>query len=242
MRFVAADDWSPFDDGGFNGYVYCDAEPLSRRDPSGHWFFPIGIAIGVAGAMIVKFIGSRVASTVGDRLKDWIAGAPGDVNIGAFKAAHAASDEAPSDGSSPPAQAPYGPPRPRRRVPPPGSRQALKLKKTEPAVDSQLTRANERLAHARAHRVEASLLRTGAQDSFNAPVANKLAWAERTKGLAQLEAARMLINHAKSVERMIRPELRERLLSASSEHDQLRLEFDEIFDIHPPAMDGGDFD
>lgn len=241
MRFAAPDDWSPFDDGGFNPYAYCGAEPLNRRDPSGHIFLPIGLAIGAAGAVIVKFIGSRVANTFGDRVKDWIGGLSSDTSIGAFKAASTASDEAGSERSGLPAQTPHGPARPRRRVPPPGSREALKLRKTERAVYSQLTRANNNLEQAESHRGEASMLRARARISAEPRADNARAWAERMKGLQQLEAARTLINHAKSVERMIYPELRERLLTASALHDLLKLDFDDIFDIHVPTMDGADF-
>ena len=36
MRFLAPDSVSPFGQGGLNSYVYCCADPVNRRDPSGH--------------------------------------------------------------------------------------------------------------------------------------------------------------------------------------------------------------
>ncbi|MBV4507196.1 RHS repeat-associated core domain-containing protein [Pseudomonas sp. BW13M1] len=35
MRFVSADDLSPFGDGGINAYAYCQNDPINRTDPSG---------------------------------------------------------------------------------------------------------------------------------------------------------------------------------------------------------------
>lgn len=40
MRFIAADRWSPFGKGGINPYAYCEADPVNRRDPSGHMWMP----------------------------------------------------------------------------------------------------------------------------------------------------------------------------------------------------------
>jgi RHS repeat-associated protein len=40
MRFTTADRWSPFGRGGINPYAYCEADPLNRRDPSGHMWMP----------------------------------------------------------------------------------------------------------------------------------------------------------------------------------------------------------
>lgn len=36
MRFLSADSWSPFGEGGANAYAYCAGDPVNRRDPSGH--------------------------------------------------------------------------------------------------------------------------------------------------------------------------------------------------------------
>lgn len=38
MRFVSPDSLSPFNNGGFNAYSYCNGDPISRRDPTGHFF------------------------------------------------------------------------------------------------------------------------------------------------------------------------------------------------------------
>jgi len=40
MRFASPDDWSPFGPGGPNPYTYCAADPINRKDPSGH--VPVG--------------------------------------------------------------------------------------------------------------------------------------------------------------------------------------------------------
>lgn len=36
MRFNSPDGWSPFGEGGLNGYAYCGGEPVNRSDPTGH--------------------------------------------------------------------------------------------------------------------------------------------------------------------------------------------------------------
>ncbi|WP_116137777.1 RHS repeat-associated core domain-containing protein [Trinickia diaoshuihuensis] len=45
MRFNAPDHLSPFGRGGVNPYVYCAADPVNHRDPSGHMIEPEGTAI-----------------------------------------------------------------------------------------------------------------------------------------------------------------------------------------------------
>ena len=37
MRFNSRDSLSPFGKGGLNAYSYCEGNPVSRRDPNGHW-------------------------------------------------------------------------------------------------------------------------------------------------------------------------------------------------------------
>ncbi|MBF4556068.1 RHS repeat-associated core domain-containing protein [Pseudomonas sp. p50] len=37
MRFNSPDSLSPFGKGGLNAYSYCEGNPVSRRDPNGHW-------------------------------------------------------------------------------------------------------------------------------------------------------------------------------------------------------------
>jgi len=37
-RFCSPDNLSPFDRGGLNAYAYCGNQPISRTDPSGHWW------------------------------------------------------------------------------------------------------------------------------------------------------------------------------------------------------------
>lgn len=38
--FHSADSWSPFGQGGFNCYVYCNSDPTNNSDPSGHTLRP----------------------------------------------------------------------------------------------------------------------------------------------------------------------------------------------------------
>ena len=37
-RFLTVDSWSPFGQGGLNGYSYCAGDPINRHDPSGHMY------------------------------------------------------------------------------------------------------------------------------------------------------------------------------------------------------------
>lgn len=37
MRFLGADTFSPFEQGGLNCYCYCLGDPINRTDPNGHW-------------------------------------------------------------------------------------------------------------------------------------------------------------------------------------------------------------
>ncbi|MEQ4605593.1 MAG: RHS repeat-associated core domain-containing protein, partial [Pseudomonas amygdali] len=37
MRFNSPDSWSPFGEGGVNGYAYVEGDPVNRVDPSGHF-------------------------------------------------------------------------------------------------------------------------------------------------------------------------------------------------------------
>ncbi|CAI8781917.1 F-box domain-containing protein [Pseudomonas sp. IT-P258] len=36
MRFNSPDSWSPFGEGGLNGYAYCVGDPVNQVDPTGH--------------------------------------------------------------------------------------------------------------------------------------------------------------------------------------------------------------
>ncbi|CZT29645.1 sugar-binding protein [Pseudomonas cerasi] len=36
MRFNSPDSWSPFGEGGMNGYAYVEGDPVNMRDPTGH--------------------------------------------------------------------------------------------------------------------------------------------------------------------------------------------------------------
>jgi hypothetical protein len=36
MRFLSADSWSPFGEGGVNAYAYCGGDPVNQVDPTAH--------------------------------------------------------------------------------------------------------------------------------------------------------------------------------------------------------------
>lgn len=36
MKFHSPDSWSPFGEGGVNGYAYCNGDPVNGTDPTGH--------------------------------------------------------------------------------------------------------------------------------------------------------------------------------------------------------------
>ncbi|QHF05379.1 MULTISPECIES: RHS repeat-associated core domain-containing protein [Pseudomonas syringae group] len=53
MRFNSPDTVSPFDEGGFNAYAYCQGDPVNYMDPSGR--FPIG-ALGMLSVRLRKVL------------------------------------------------------------------------------------------------------------------------------------------------------------------------------------------
>jgi len=72
MRFNSPDSWSPFGEGGINAYMYCDADPINRSDPTGHFVVGLlqiiggvvavaGVATGVTG----KFTKNEIVSEIG---------------------------------------------------------------------------------------------------------------------------------------------------------------------------------
>ena len=64
-RFTMPDDWSPFEEGGVNPYVYCAGDPINHADSSGHlsWFAWLNIGIVAVlplGSIIDPFLSSEV--------------------------------------------------------------------------------------------------------------------------------------------------------------------------------------
>ncbi|MBA1242861.1 RHS repeat-associated core domain-containing protein [Pseudomonas japonica] len=59
MRFIAADDLSPFDRGGLNAYAYCAGDPLNNIDPDGHALFRSLSKLGQ------RIFGGRKAGDIG---------------------------------------------------------------------------------------------------------------------------------------------------------------------------------
>jgi RHS repeat-associated protein len=50
MRFNSSDSMSPFGKGGLNAYGYCQGNPISRSDPTGHFFTAVGDFLSVVKA------------------------------------------------------------------------------------------------------------------------------------------------------------------------------------------------
>ncbi|WP_347709429.1 RHS repeat-associated core domain-containing protein [Pseudomonas sp. 51_B] len=51
LRFVSADDISPFGEGGLNAYAYCAGDPINKHDPSGHkpvWLMALYKGLGIS--------------------------------------------------------------------------------------------------------------------------------------------------------------------------------------------------
>ncbi|VVQ19627.1 hypothetical protein PS914_06341 [Pseudomonas fluorescens] len=55
MRFNSPDSWSPFGEGGLNGYVYCVGDPVNRRDPTGHTPASVKAFLRYIGLMRKKY-------------------------------------------------------------------------------------------------------------------------------------------------------------------------------------------
>ena len=49
MRFISADNLSPFGGGGINSYMYCSGDPINNIDPSGHMQRPLGKLLDLIG-------------------------------------------------------------------------------------------------------------------------------------------------------------------------------------------------
>jgi RHS repeat-associated protein len=54
MRFNSPDSWSPFGEGGLNGYAYCVGDPVNRHDPSGHTWKWLKNVLRLTGLMRKK--------------------------------------------------------------------------------------------------------------------------------------------------------------------------------------------
>lgn len=67
MRFIGWDSWSPFEDGGFNGYGYGKGDPMNGDDRSGHMFntrkYPLLTARSAAAKLKTNPEVSKAVST-----------------------------------------------------------------------------------------------------------------------------------------------------------------------------------
>lgn len=66
-RFQSPDDLSPFGQGGFNSYAYCNLDPINREDPSGQ--SAVWIASGLAVSILGVFTIGAVAAYRTDKHK-----------------------------------------------------------------------------------------------------------------------------------------------------------------------------
>ncbi|WP_263261070.1 RHS repeat-associated core domain-containing protein [Pseudomonas sp. RIT-PI-S] len=60
MRFMAADELSPFDQGGINSYAYCENQPITRTDPDGRFFLAAISTIAMLGGIASVVAGIAV--------------------------------------------------------------------------------------------------------------------------------------------------------------------------------------
>ncbi|WP_116137535.1 RHS repeat-associated core domain-containing protein [Trinickia diaoshuihuensis] len=218
MRFTALDASSPFDEGGANPYAYCEEDPIDRRDPTGHFFLPVGIAIVASATIALKLGLSLLVRKYGQSAKDWIENLPKDENIGAFNAEHEAAigtDAARQVSST--------------GVGAISATQAARLRKMQFVVSEQLDRVEKSLAAAQGYRERRQLLRKGAMSSHDPSLARHLAFTEKENGFQELDSARNLINTIKSHRDSLDPELKRRLDFADRTQGKLRRDFDRTF-------------
>ncbi|MCU1720156.1 RHS repeat domain-containing protein, partial [Pseudomonas sp. 5P_5.1_Bac1] len=63
--FCSPDSWSPFGEGGLNGYTYCLGDPVNHVDPTGHMPWWVGIVGGVVATLLTAGLAAPIATTLG---------------------------------------------------------------------------------------------------------------------------------------------------------------------------------
>ncbi len=224
MRFTALDASSPFDEGGDNPYAYCEANPIDRRDPTGHFFIPVALAIVASAAIALKLGLSLLADKYGQAAKDWIAGLRENENIAAFNAEHegASATVTPHPAEQTGSASTGG----AQDI---SAAQSVRLRKMYVAVSKQFDRVQDGFAAVRAYRETASVLRRGVLISPAPMLIRRLAFEETMNERDELDRTRNLINTIKSYSDSLNPELTRRLILADREHTELQRNFDERF-------------
>lgn len=243
MRFAAADGSSPFDKGGINPYGYCEAEPVARRDPSGHFFLPVGLAIGAISVITLKAVGSMLVRKYRGPVKAWIDALNDNGNIGAYRAAESAgstfSEEHLATGSASESgqpswfrEEPVGSGRNGSGTARQHTRQAKASPGTGAEIGERLTHAQTHLGVARKHWESARLLHRGAQSSSEPISVAQLASEETEAGLARLDTIGRLVDDINGVRNTLKFKLTVRFDAVEAEYEALRFDFD---DMRSPA-------
>jgi hypothetical protein len=238
MRFSTADASSPFEKGGIHSYGYCEAEPIARRDPSGHFFLPVGLAIGAIAVISLKALGSMLALRYRGPVKAWIDALNDNGNIGAYRAAQTAHSTSGADYLATDRASESTPPSWFRDDPAGGrtgsgagrqrSRQARASPVMRAEVTERLTHAQTDLGVARKHWESARLLHRGAQSSSEPASVRQLASEETEAGFARLDTIGRLVDDIKVVRNKLEFKLTVSFDAMQAEYEALRFDFDSL--------------
>lgn len=242
MRLSTADASSPFEKGGIHPYGYCEAEPIARRDPSGHFFLPAGLAIGAIAVISLKALGSMLVLRYRGPVKAWIDALNDNGNIGAYRAAQTARSTSGADYLAADRASESTEPSWFREDPADGrtgsdaGRQPSRQTRASPGmraeVTERLTHAQTDLGVARKHWESARLLHRGAQSSSEPASVGQLASEETEAGLARLDRIGRLGDDIESMRNKLEFKLTVRFDAIQAEYEALRFDFD---NLHSPV-------
>jgi RHS repeat-associated protein len=139
MRFNSPDSWSPFGEGGLNGYVYCVGDPVNRGDPTGH--------VGNLFKGLLNLFG-RIPSRA--RATAQMASPPPTVELPGYSEMETYFESRPRPPAYDIASAPsYNPPNPRHQDPPPlyhsGNQPPALSQHQQAGLQNKLNRASAHL-------------------------------------------------------------------------------------------------